>query len=455
MKFEWSSYVFVYLITAVLGTYARYIFIKKYYKLDTSKLKDFGLFAGYYFAISAIYLGLNIPLLTLGANIVIIFGIALTYDRNIKKAAFASIQIIGLLLSIEIIVVLSTGYILVPKQILTENDYNSIFGPVVSSILFYIVVMMLRKVGSKKGIGNIPLNYWITIFIVPLSSLYFMVTLLQFEKLSPVRISVMASIVLLINFSIFKVYDLLSDYFQKKVEQEVENNLRDAYSMQLGLMKTMDENVASFQHDLNKHIYSLKTLAKSGELTRVESYLEDMSESTKAQRILSNSGNLIVDSIVNYELSKIEPTSVDLQLDINYLPENSRLEDFDLTILLSNLLNNAVEALRKQQLSKPDENKRLDIKIKVDKGILLLVIENTYDGIIKTNKSNKNNKINKANKNDVINTIDSSSLQTTKNDTKRHGYGLKNVERIIKKYQGEKVVGCDEQLFFVKVMLYV
>lgn len=428
MQFEWSTYVIVYLITSILGTYARYEFIKTYYKIEKSKLKDFFLFTGYYVLISVIYLLLNIPILTLVSNIVILFAIALTYDRDIKKAAFASIQIIGLLLAIEIIIVLSTGYTLVPMQIISENDYNSIFGPVLSSILFYIIVIILRKYGSKKSFTHIPMNYWITIFIIPISSMYFMVTFLGFSVLSPVRIALMATIVLVVNFSIFKVYDLISEYFEKKVEKEVEENLRDAYSMQLELMKTIDENVSSFRHDMNKHIYSLRTLAQSGEIDRIENYLDQIDETT-AKVTFANSGNLIVDSIINYEISKLNLEEVEFGIELGFVPESSKLEDYDLTILLSNLLNNAIEAL-----SKLDSNKRLQLHMKFEKGILFLNVENTFDGEIKLNRS---------------------KIITSKLNARRHGYGLRNVERVIKKYNGEKVIDYHDNIFKVKVILYI
>lgn len=429
MQLEWNAYVIVYLITSVLGTYARYEFLKTYYKLDRARLKDFVLFFGYYVAICLIYLIFNIPILTLLSNIIIIVAIALCYDRDLKKAIFASIQIIGLLVAIEVIVVLLTGYTLVPMQLLSENDYNSIFGPLLSSILFYILVVVLRKVGTKKSFTHIPMNYWITILLIPLSSMYFVVTFLEFSRMSSFRIVFMASIVVLVNFSVFKVYDLVGEYFEKKVEKEVEATLHDAYGMQLELMKTIDENVSSFRHDLNKHIHSLRALADSGEIERIRGYLDQITESTRSKGLYANSGNLIVDSIINYEISKLNPSEVDFEMALGFIPESSQMDDYDLTILLSNLLNNAIDALLKQET-----DKYLRIYLKFEKGILFLTIENSFKGKIELSNSN---------------------IVSTKKDTKRHGYGLKNVDRIIKKYQGEKALDYTENRFKIKVILYI
>lgn len=429
MKFEWGTYVIVYLITSVLGSYAIYEFLKAYYNAKRTKIKDFFLFLGYYLAISGVYLMLNIPILTLISNLVIIFGIALTFDRDIKRAVFASLQIIGLLMAIEIIAVLATGYTLVPMQLISENDYNSIFGPVLSSILFYIVVVMVRKAGSRKSFAHVPISYWIIILIIPVSSMYFLLTFLQFSKLSRLSIILMATVVLLVNFSIFKVYDLLSEYYQKKVEIEVEENLRDGYMTQLELMKTIEENIASFRHDLNKHIYSLRTLAESGEMVRIQNYLEQIHGTAKPKDIYANSGNIIIDSIINYEISKLDAEDVDITLELGFVPETSQLEDYDLTILLSNLLNNAIEALAKQR-----SDKRLLLQLKFEKGIFFLTVENTYEGNI---------------------TVSGSRFLTSKADAKRHGYGLKNIDRVVKKYKGDKIIDFHDNIFKVKVILYI
>ena len=105
-----------------------------------------------------------------------------------------------------------------------------------------------------------------------------------------------------------------------------------------------------------------------------------------------------------------------------------RLRSFDLNVLLGNLLDNAIDA------SMQTEEKKLNITIKLDKGVLFLYICNSCQRIADGR---------------------SGFLETTKEDKTNHGIGLKNVRQIVEKYHGDLAFQYENNFMETDVMMYV
>lgn len=427
-----DRYEVVYLLSSLLGMFARYKFLQRFYDTKTRKIIDFTYYMIYYVVISVVYLGLNIPIVTLLTNIIFLVAIALSYKRSIKKAIFATLWTLGIIIAAELIVVMATDYIILPAQLVSRNNYDSIFGPIFTNLSYYIIVLIISKKGKTYNKRSLPLNYWMAVIIVPLSSLYFMLTLLSSVSSggneANQQVIIMSIMVLGINFSIFTIYDSLIEYYSKKAEMDMIDEQNKSYQAQLSMMKAIETKVYSFQHDMNKHIHSIRTLASSGENNRVLTYLEEINSTINSSNQFSSSGNLIIDSIINYEFSTIDKQSVDIVVDIPHLPEIIEVEDYDITIVLSNLLHNAFEAI-----SHVKDNKKMEISIRFDKGMLMIKVSNTFDGTVLKSKD------------------DFLSRKRKKN---QQGYGLKNVSRVVHKYGGQHTIEHDNNIFKVNVLLY-
>ena len=115
------------------------------------------------------------------------------------------------------------------------------------------------------------------------------------------------------------------------------------------------------------------------------------------------------------------------------LPEKVR-HSFDINVLLGNLLENAIEAAGKT------ERKYLSVHVKLKRGILKVKIENSFESshILYEEQHGK----------DMV-------LKTTKPFTEQHGIGLKNVKKIVEKYNGTMAVTTQEGIFCVNLLLYM
>lgn len=181
------------------------------------------------------------------------------------------------------------------------------------------------------------------------------------------------------------------------------------------------EDMRSFRHDINHHLYILSELSRENKIDELKGYINKMAESYEMMRGI-HTGNFIADCIVGqtlHVLQKKEKFHFNLE---GHFPENFFLEDIDFCILLSNLLENAKEALEKVT-----GETFLQIEIKSFQQCFFLTIRN--------------------------NTIsDEVNFQTTsKPDKRNHGFGIQNIRRIVEKYYGSVAWNYDKEMVVVKI----
>lgn len=142
---------------------------------------------------------------------------------------------------------------------------------------------------------------------------------------------------------------------------------------------------------------------------------------------ISNTGNIVIDSIINFKYEEAYKKKIYFNLDIK-VPPNMEVEDFDITIILGNLLDNAIQAVDKI------EDKKINISIKYDKGRLLIKVSNKFNEYLVYNNG---------------------ELVSTKKDKENHGLGIKNIKDVLDKYKGEINFSTYDSLFSVNIILYV
>jgi sensor histidine kinase regulating citrate/malate metabolism len=200
------------------------------------------------------------------------------------------------------------------------------------------------------------------------------------------------------------------------------------YNRQLELMKASLETTKAIRHDINNHMASISTLVKSNEKEQTLQYISNILEHFAAERNYASSGNIIVDSIINFKFQEAEQRRIKTTLDLN-IPKNLGVSPIDMTIILGNLLDNAIEAA-----SKVKENPYINVKLKYDKGRLLLQVDNPYAGEL-IEKDGR--------------------FFTTKEDKDNHGIGLESAKKVIQKYSGTMSVDYSDNIFSVVILMYL
>ncbi|MCM1162451.1 MAG: GHKL domain-containing protein [Roseburia sp.] len=169
-----------------------------------------------------------------------------------------------------------------------------------------------------------------------------------------------------------------------------------------------DNETKQFRHDMLNHLACLIGYLEDGENERAMEYVQEMTGVARnfSKRVLT--GNDTID-IVAADVFRQEK---EVKLDwVGRFPKESVISDMDLCILFSNLLKNALEATR---LYKGDE-KEVTVLVRGLSSTYFIYVKNPCNQEPKTNES---------------------KFFTTKADKENHGFGMLNIEQVIKKYRG-------------------
>ncbi|MFR2338085.1 MAG: sensor histidine kinase [Mediterraneibacter gnavus] len=236
-------------------------------------------------------------------------------------------------------------------------------------------------------------------------------------------------ILLLVNILIGYIYIKLADDQQIRrkntvYEQQLELCERHQEETELAMLQMRD-----VKHNMKNNLILLLAYAEQRECEKMIDFINDIMEEGRLKTSkVATTGNIVIDSLVEYWRRTAEKEEIEFQAELS-IPMEMPFKGADISLILGNLLENAVEGAEKAE-----KRKYIKLRVKYDKKNLLIAVENSYGGKLKKIKG---------------------ELRTTKEDTANHGIGLASVRRAARKYQG--TVFIDDtvpECFLVRVALY-
>lgn len=250
------------------------------------------------------------------------------------------------------------------------------------------------------------------------------------SRLVNVHLTVIAVILLSINVLIFYLYmklaaDLQLGHITSIYEHQLELCEHHQEERELSILQMRD-----MKHNMKNNLVSILALAEKKECDKIVNFVNEiMEEGGMKISSITNSGNVVIDSLIGYWYVVAKKVGIDFSVNI-HIPMKMPFKGADLCLILGNLLENAVEAARKGE-----EEKYIKVHMKYDKNNLLLFVMNNY-------------------KTQLIKTKDK-RLKSTKTDSGNHGVGLPSVYRAAAKYHGTVII--EDSIpgrFLIRVILY-
>ena len=198
------------------------------------------------------------------------------------------------------------------------------------------------------------------------------------------------------------------------------------------MTKNLYQEISAIRHEVKNHDAYMRALLEKKEYDKLERFLESSQSENREIFQYVNCGNSVINTIVNYEASAAKAEGIRLEAKIAVPPELPYSET-ELSSLLFNLLNNAIEAVRALP-DRSDESKNIiSLSIRKDGTYLFIRVKNPVD--------------------ESIPVAERLRLKSTKMNQRMHGYGTKVVEMIAEKYKGHVKYSQERGSFTADVMM--
>ena len=277
-----------------------------------------------------------------------------------------------------------------------------------SAELFIIALfrkMMLQRMGNRPR-SAAQHSQLILYFLFPCASFVMLVSGHNIEEF------VSAGCCILIFISNVAVLFLLERMEYAASEREQLLMLNQQIQLQSKNMTSASELYSAQRkkvHDFRAHLNILNQLMKNQEYSAAEEYLEKITEQQTDRLFLVNTHHPILDALFNTKAAEATQKKISIDFEVNDL-SNLPFDASDIVVLLSNLLDNAIEAC--QRYDKGDKTIHVMAVAQQD---FFISVRNTSEPV----------------------TIINSSIPTTKPEPQLHGFGLANIRLILEKYSGE------------------
>lgn len=425
-----KEYIISYLSTNAFSTFVIFLFFeslfdeKEFKHIKFIKLTAYFLFNAF---ISLLYLNGFSETTMLISNLLGLFMLTLLYNGKILQKIIFSFSVYGILMAIEVLVYLLYKKIDYNDAMLEKYNYTVTLATIVD-IISFIAALLFRSIKSKRKVQYMPTKYWYILIILPVA-LLFMTYQLSKDGVDTTSASTIICflLILIINPIVFVLYDLLSDKYALQIEKILFENNINHYQNQLSVISKSEQRAKELSHDLNNYLQGLVGMIENNDISGSKEYLEELLNKVNSNSVI-NTGNNAIDSLINYKISIMNEKNIEFTSDI-YIPQNISISNTDITALLGNLLDNAIEASEKTNLKKS-----ISLYMKYDKSNIIITVKNNYSGKLKE---------------------ENGLYRSSKNDTENHGFGLKSISNVTDKYNGLIKINTNNNVFTVNILLYI
>lgn len=300
-----------------------------------------------------------------------------------------------------------------------------------SQFLQLILVFIIRKVFRKTETTRIGNKLWIIYMVFPIYSLSLIVLLVysfdgSVSLLQMNFFTYMVASLLIINLFIFW---FIKQESQRALESQ-RNEMEIAHAqgiVQLYEQITRERDIlGKREHEFKNTITVLKSLMAENQYEKMKEILNVQNTELVNNTNVFETGNRLINTILNTKYAEAREKGITFRFvlgDLSIL----KIEDRDCIVILTNILNNAIEAAEQC----PDDNRILSIKGVIEDGQFIFACRNPY-----INDSNP-------------------EMKSKKKDVVSHGYGLENIKDAVSRNHGNCYFEKEEKDFVSVVIIPV
>ena len=197
---------------------------------------------------------------------------------------------------------------------------------------------------------------------------------------------------------------------------------------------TIEQNIqqtSTLRHELKNYVAVLDLLYQKGDMEGLGRRLGELKADTEKLSLPVYTDNYLINAILQNTAARAGEAGIRFQATAP-LPPELPVDEVDLCSLLINLLDNALEAAGRVE---PPDRRHISVRLKINQGFFAVYCENSYAGPPQLDEEGH--------------------LLTTKEDSGSHGFGIRQMESIAKKYGSVLNVSYTEDTFTVQTALHL
>lgn len=333
------------------------------------------------------------------------------YSKSWAWQLFYSLMFYVVIVGMDLLVMgLVMGIFHVPYNIFMKNTLYSISSTMISKLMLFSIMKVFGKIFKRKHRGeNLSKRECCKILILLAASVLEIVLLwdsMKENSLSILSLAVFVSSIIL-NITILNFVDLMT--MKNRLIKAVDEFGR---LLSKSNQDSQKESMRKAGHDIKAHLTCLYGLIELGEYMRAQKYIESIIHITNTTQSICTQ-NAGIDFMLNKIIEDANFKGISFKVNTCCL-DTIPMELFDMVTLLSNTLENAVQACA--QISDEHEKREVALTIKDDPYKLMIRVDNSV--------------------------VKGYSIE------KFHvGTGFGNILEIINKYEGQYSLLCERDIF--------
>jgi sensor histidine kinase YesM len=355
-------------------------------------------------------------------------------EISLKKSFVLAILYEAVLLAMDYLAYWVIGCISLGKNLsMQQYETCSVLVYLLGKVVLFFFILVIRKKFGKKSVETALDTEWLRFLFFPVFTIVVISAMLSvFEY---VQTAEQADLLLVIAFGMvgmnILVFYLINDVVKREAQMHENQVFQIRAKNQLEMYRSISENFDNQKrktHEYKNQISCIESLLEKKQYSRLEEYVKKIYGSLNSEPDAINTNHVIVNAVLNTKYREADENGIVFVLRVNDLSQ-LRMDDEDIVTILSNLLDNAVEACKKC-----DSGKRI-IKLKLvnEDGMIKIGVRNTFHNPVR---------------------YENGEIKSTKKiRTEEHGIGIKNIIEAVEKYNGSYVIRNDGEEFYFSIVI--
>ena len=310
------------------------------------------------------------------------------------------------------------------------------FVIIIGKIIQFIMILIIKRGMERKSGEMLNRSEWFRMMLIPFVTIILLIAIMvKYDVMEKYNVmenidenQVLLYVALGMAVMNINVFYLIHSILERETVINRDKLFREKIKHETERYYAMSENLEEQRkkaHEFKNHMAYIFALANKEAYQELKEYIKKIDNDLKVSMDMVDTNNAIVNAVLNAKYREAVDKGIVFILKVNDLSQIC-LPDVDIVVMLSNLLNNAMESC---EIS---EEKVIKLKFILENGQILLSVKNSM-----SKSPVKRNGV----------------FLSQKEDAENHGMGIANIIDVVERHGGRYVIDYDDNSFSFTILL--